>query len=583
MRFPITNREHRNHGPLVGSARVLMSLICIFGLVATLCVAQDAQPPSSDSAQPPAAQAEARADDAATTEAVANEEQESTQPNEGDETGKTEEAPAEEQPPEEKPKRKKKVPPIPIERLRYKTLVTIAFDQTPLMTARFREDVLNRYRQLASKVLGQMWDPVVEENQWLFPPTEVGVARITNEAAKERFEPLKYNKVYILSIQQNGTRFLVSGREWDRTTRELDVVQTATTSDRRNVSLAAFQLSRKLFRAVIQIDASDDRGVLFRMHGGEYLASDDAAEQLPTGTLLKPMYRYMDKKKVLQRVQFHPWTYVEVNTRNRGRGVGQVHSGLANALGAKLGRRIQLRAIAIKQFQPETTLLLRPRRNATKPLVGYNVLVHKEKPKRKRLPSEDEEEPVEEEPPPVPLTLLSDRNGAVIVPINPAQKMLWLEVRSGQTLLAKMPFVPGISDRERVDVTDDSLRLAVEGAVSILQGELIDTVARRAVLMALANKYAKNSKWDDVAEQLTQLDELEELRSFESRLEAIRFPAIEEAKRKRDRTAESRIRRMCKQTGDVIKRHLDDTKVADLKAELAELKRLDDLDAAENN
>jgi hypothetical protein len=49
-------------------------------------------------------------------------------------------------------------------------------------------------------------------------------------------------------------------------------------------------------------------------------------------------------------------------------------------------------------------------------------------------------------------------------------------VRSGQHLLARLPFVPGLTQTLSADLPDDSVRLSVEGSVSLIQADLVDLV-----------------------------------------------------------------------------------------------------------
>ena len=56
-----------------------------------------------------------------------------------------------------------------------------------------------------------------------------------------------------------------------------------------------------------------------------------------------------------------------------------------------------------------------------------------------------------------------------------------------------------------LELPDDTLRLEIEGSIATLQAELVDAVARRAVLMALAKARAKSEQWEAVAATIKQL------------------------------------------------------------------------------
>jgi hypothetical protein len=155
----------------------------------------------------------------------------------------------------------------------------------------------------------------------------------------------------------------------------------------------------------------------------------------------------------------------------------------------------------------------------------------------------------------------------------PAGKPVWLNVRSGQALLARVPFVPGVRDEEVLELGDDTLRLDTEASIALLQAELVDTVARRAVLMSLSRSRANAGKWDEVTELLKELNEMRKAPSFERELNGIRIPAIKAARAARDRTSELRIEKLCAETSELVRNYLDEDKIREMKEEIEEIRQ----------
>jgi hypothetical protein len=266
-----------------------------------------------------------------------------------------------------------------------------------------------------------------------------------------------------------------------------------------------------------------------------------------------------------------------------GRGVarGVVTSGLRAPLTSR--RRIQPLALGIKQRRPGTRLTLITRPPARKPLAGVEVEISSvpklpEDAPRKAAESDDKETAMESETKKQEKLprLVADRAGLVTLGANlsPDGKPVWLFVKSGQALLARVPIVPGAQANEVLELPDDTLRLEIEGSIATLQAELVDTVARRAVLMALAKARAKAEQWEAVAATIRQLDEMPTAAAFAVNINAIRQPALKAARARRDRTTEERVKKLCDEATELVNNYLDAEKLKELKEELNEIKQI---------
>ena len=556
---------------------------------------------------------------------------------------------------------------IPLELQPYQIRILVSFGNDPLLTSGFRREVLDKIGFTAARTVGQMWQLDIEENRWLTPAGVAGLERLTNEAATTRFDPTKSDMVFVLTVELTGSRYRIAARMWDRATQVLGILTTRATYQRRTVGSDAFVAAHQLFRPIANIDEADATSVEIRVRAGEFPAVDPNAAQLKIGTLFQPFFRYYDKKKVLKKVQFLPWTYLSVSKMKRARAQCVIESALRSPLGGGR-RRVDKLAIALKPVFNRTQLTLLPRRSPSKPLIGVyvGIVAHipgekpaadsapkeKSKPagktksskpadsskkadskkkaastkkasatkqtdktnkaKKKTAPKskksgapkttqnseaagsansgeiqqtslqagnnqQEASKPAEPEvvAKPEPLRLWTDRRGSVTIPIIEQYPLVRLYVRSGKSLLARVPFVPGIASEVTLQLPDDSLRLGVEGQIEILEGDLIETVARRAVYMALARVYARGGKWDKVEEQKKGLKELDGMKEFEAKMTAIRFPAVKAAEARRDRSAKARIERLCNDMLAVVGRHLDPNKLKVFHEELLELKSLD--------
>lgn len=210
-----------------------------------------------------------------------------------------------------------------------------------------------------------------------------------------------------------------------------------------------------------------------------------------------------------------PWSYLLVESSDRGRGECSIHTGLRAPVG-KNNKRVEYWAIGVRPAFTETRIRLTPHNNPTKPLIGYQVNVYERemvpapqaspevaKPASDQKPApaaktsekaESEEEPKKPAGPQFVtqfnkvLELVTDRRGRVGVPLNPEKPLIWLYVSSGGNLLGRFPFIPGVAQAITAELPDDALRLQIESQLELLRAELIDSVARRALLIARAKR-----------------------------------------------------------------------------------------------
>lgn len=404
------------------------------------------------------------------------------------------------------------------------------------------------------------------------------------------------DKIFPVAVELTGSTFVISSREWDRESEQMTAVRSRITTDRRAVATEIMRLVRDLFHPVMQVDDARPEGVRLRVKAGDYRPADPGFNQAQEGALFAPFFRYLDKNRVVQKIQQLPWSYITVHSIENARLGGVLQTGVSTPLGAFRRKRMELRAIALKPAHDGTTLTLVPRRYPDKPLIGYLVAVYDEPPPPPAKPAatepaagtpatparKDEASPApataaaEPQPePPKPEIFRSNRLGQVHIPVDPDRPLQWIYIRSGSALLAKFPIVAGLESNMTVDCPDDTIRLDVEGQVTLLQTRLIDTIAQRVTLMALAKSRAKKNEWAKVDESLNALKKLPELKDFEQQVTEIQYPAIKKAQARRDRSTESKVKNFGKDVLKVAGVYLDKEKLDDFRSEIEELRRLE--------
>jgi hypothetical protein len=154
-------------------------------------------------------------------------------------------------------------------------------------------------------------------------------------------------------------------------------------------------------------------------------------------------------------------------------------------------------------------------------------------------------------------------------PIDPSstvalnQPLLLLYVKSGETALAKLPYVPGMSDVDVVELPDDNLRLQAEAFIRGFQGEILDQIGLRNLLAArirlLLKDVDKNKdNLDKAAKVVEELRALKNFNEMNDELGMIERAILEQSSTAVPKSARSQIDKMFKTTRDMLQKHLQE-------------------------
>ena len=465
----------------------------------------------------------------------------------------------------------------------YRVLVSLAVATDPLVThrsiARLRSDVAT----VLERTIGETWTTRVEINDWLFPTSVSGLDRLTAESLQTRYGGKGWDRVMLVTVTRTGARFDLAGRSFNAARRDLPLSRRRVEHDPRGLASQLGGLVRDMFGATVDITVGGAKEVEVEVRAGEYPVADPDSAQLAPGDLLEPFLRYRDRKtRVIQRTQPLTWTYLKVLDVKRATVRCEVATALRNPLQGS-SRGVELMASGIDSVLSSTRLILLPRGNTSRPLIGHRVVVLPRRLTKKAAstaaPDEGVREATEEKKKRVelakPRRLLSDRAGRVEIVVDKKMPLVWMYVMSGSSVLARVPFVPGREFQSELMLPDDAPRLGVEGHMTRLEGALIETVARRAVHMALAVRSAEAEPpdWTKVDTHLKAIAELPTFQTFEVQIDGIEFPAVQAAQAARNRVAVNRIRRMCRDARTLLAKHLDETKIREFRAKIDDIRK----------
>jgi hypothetical protein len=449
----------------------------------------------------------------------------------------------------------------------YRVMVRVTFAADPNITPALRQSVLATLTGRISATFGPTWSllpadhPRMIEDNDVTPPDEQYLDRLTYGSIAAKVGDASCQKAFLLFIRPQESRWLIAGREWDRTVQRLGPLLTATTTERRAIADAALELLEQLFSPLLMISDADreSKSATAIVHAGSIPPGDPSAVPLKKGSLFLTYFRFLDAKGNVRKVQLVPWTYLVLDEFKEGRAKCAVASSYRAPLAANMRRRVEAVAILLRPSLAETRLKLVAGRGASKALAGLFVEIEPLVPNASQKGVDAKQR----------RQLLSDRQGEVTIGAEPVHPMRLLQIHSGSVLLARRPFVAGVDPEVSLELADDEIRLSAQRDVDLLRIQLIETVARRASLIARTRAALKAHEAESTTPLLADLDHLPKADFYQSKLNEIRVVALDEAGRRRDAVAERRIEDLCQKTLTLIEQYLPDDRLQTLHEEVA--------------
>ena len=447
----------------------------------------------------------------------------------------------------------------------YRVVVEIGFDGTATQRPQLRQDLVDQIRKGLDRMYGAAWDAQVQESQWLIPSGRERLNRLTAEELLVRYPESSAQKVLLIGIEESTDICQISCREFDTRVQEMSPVLTEQTGEDQNVANVACRLARDSFRPVLLFAKSTVVGdeLEFLLQAGELTVPDPTAAFIQDGDVLRTFLRQMERRnpgklKSLQRLDLCYIRVTGFNSELRAdiespedipvtveglmRDTSAVYYDSGHVRGVLIShgpvpyggasRSVQQFALRQRPAATKSRVKLVLRTQTDRPLICHRV----DKVSKLRHTDENAADAVR---------VLSDRNGEIEIEVDPENPTFWLYVYSGSSLLARIPYAPGLIPQDTIKLPDDGLRLGVEGELYLFRDALVDTVAQKAVLMSLAKKASDEGKLEDVEKIIRQLDELPGQKEFMSRLNSIQAPATQKADLQRNASVKRRIEKLC--------------------------------------
>ncbi|HUG19238.1 MAG TPA: hypothetical protein VMM56_09695 [Planctomycetaceae bacterium] len=424
---------------------------------------------------------------------------------------------------------------------RYSVQIRMHWADSPRLGTEFRAKCESEIRARLARSTGAFWALSLVEDDSLQPVSESALQAISGPpvAAKSA-----YDKIMLATIRETEGTYRLAAREWDRTTQIWSATAKATITERSLISSTVHRLVADVFQplhAISTIDRSDLELVTF---GGEIVPPDADFSPFRENAIARPVIIYKNREQQIEKIQALPLTYIKIGEHDRAWTKASIISAYPAPLGGNRRSRVELWALGGRPILQQTNVKLTLWNEPLRVLMGHRIQVIPKWFVRDEAISE-------------PGELLSDRQG--LVTISPVSNIpvVWLNVWSGEALLARIPFVPGWTETEQLELPDDSIRLQVEGELDRLRGDLIADVARRAILQIRMLDAAKKG---DKSEAYRLIDELRKLTTkaeYELRLQRIQAGGMNDSRKSGNRVSEMRIKSSCDRLKIVLNRYLD--------------------------
>lgn len=481
----------------------------------------------------------------------------------------------------------------PLQQRPYRVTVEVGFSGPEAVDPQLRADIVRQIRHGFDRMYGAMWITSVLESSWFVPGSTESLERLAAPQLESRYVESETEKALLMAVECDRDGFTVSCREFDVRIQELTPITTRKVFTPDAAAHAACELGRDSFRPILLYTSQtlDKTELEFVVQAGLIIPPDPAAAQLREGDVLRTFLRQMDRKnpgkvKLLQRLDL---CYVRITGFNdvlgsgglsadeqavrvegvdtqpsqgwqdtgRARGVLLSH-GLV-PFGTK-GRNLQQIGVRQRPIAASSRVRMVLQNRPDRPLICLRVdqVAKLRQTDVSALP---------------PVRILTDRRGELTLQTDPKNPTFWLYAYSGSTLLARVPYAPGLTPVDTVKLPDDSIRLGVEGDLYLLRDELVDMVAEKAVHMSLAKKASEAKNGESFLEAVAAMSTLPGDEAFGLKLNEIRAPAIDRADKAKNAAVKRRVESLIGRMSDSLTKYFAPEKRVAEADELLKLRR----------
>lgn len=435
------------------------------------------------------------------------------------------------------------------------------------------------------------------------------------------------DKVFFVNCSMNGDEYEISVRELDCSMLHMGPMFTYRATDWNRVPRLASFAVQQAFAPVARVEAAEASTAQLRHKAGGLIVDDSTNSaanpaRIRVGDVLQPIIRRDDKNGNPTLLQVLNFTYCVITDSDGVKMNANIYTYSGGpGLQGRQNRRTQRVVLRVRPAVEHSDLQVVVRGQPQKPQPGcfiytkdlltnqfdflgrtdwrgrisipapkeaVSILPEEVRLKRVQLYREAREKAVAKaqadydaavieaqekgNPPPkppetVPAVPEIPIDAATTVKLN--TPLVQLYVKSGDTVLAKLPYVPQLQRLDIAELLDDTLRLQAEAFIRGFQSEILDQIGLRHLLTARVKLLIQAGDLNKADETVKQLRALKNFNEMNDELGLIERSILEQSDDSVPRSAKSQIDRMIKATRDMLQKHLQE----DVAATAADLLR----------
>lgn len=360
------------------------------------------------------------------------------------------------------------------------------------------------------------------------------------------------DKLLWLGVRVVPNGYELACREFDVHVRRWGPVRRSFVQQASFLPEASFALLKETFSPLARITPieGNDEQVQLSFKGSGLPRPSGEEAFVTVGEAYLPMLRRTDRagKLVPGGIMPVPWTYLTVadagsKTQNAD-WVAAIHSGVRRPFGAAKRGIVEQVAIALGNSPGATQVRFHARTDKSQGLAGYEVF---------RAGPDGTTDRIG----------VTDRDGVITLPPTD-EKISMLMLRSDGQVLAKVPVAIGGGEVQQTPIADNVARLQAQAEAQVVREELIDLVARRAIMMGRVKAMLKSGRVEEAKELMSELDALPSPSVFGRTIEN----AARKIPRSDDPSVQRRIDALFSSTREILSKYLSTRPITDLQAEV---------------
>lgn len=296
----------------------------------------------------------------------------------------------------------------------------------------------------------------------------------------------EYDKVFVVRVSEPSDSPTVTVAELETLMRYFGSPVAAPFNSGYDLPSVIGYCITQAFSPMVRIDDAGQKNAIGMIRAGGLIMDPESPANVQVGDVLLPMIRKNDRNGKPIGIGRIDWAFLITTEREDTSAKMDYYSGMAGGLQGRKNNRTFKMGMLLRPQRDETLLRLHAKGRPDLPLIGYELY-------ERELDSKD-----------MSFVGRTDWNGRLQIK-KTADPLRLLYVKNGGAVLARLPMVPGFTQKEVADLAGDDMRLQAEAYIRGVQNAIIDLVAIRQLLATRIRLRLKKGQMEEAEELLNAL------------------------------------------------------------------------------